>query len=334
MRAQETTGTTTDPPVCLPSVPVAGGGPCTVEELRGQIIPHVRAWAKHNIHFGISSRLRPAWRGILCRQNLCSTTGSASPSLQEYAQCFGVSWVDIGAPSEAAFSALQGMRETMPQEFGVTAAVANGCMLYRFPYGYPEKRGEINRHFLDAGAVEERAFPLIRMLGTHVRVVLLRIAPVYPTEGYSPGAFLEKLARCLDGLPRSYRYAVEIGNPEYLHPEYFACLRERNVAHVLNHLPPVLSVLDQVQLPHALTADQVLLRSSLQAGGPLLAPRGASGIPAGEVRLGIAETVRRCVDEKKTLYACLDEIPRSFAALMTTLDSDLARLSPIRRKAA
>ena len=46
--------------------------------------------------------------------------------------------------------------------------------------------------------------------------------------------FVERLGAFLEALPRNFRYAVEIRNPEYLALPYFACLAQFNVAHVYN----------------------------------------------------------------------------------------------------
>ena len=290
------------------------------EDLCERIVPHLRSWARHNIHFGLSPQAREAWNGMLKEQ---------SPE-----DWFQTTLVNVGRASETAFTALRKARERLPRDTGLTAVVTGGCMLYRFPCGEPERGGELNGHFLDPGVMAEQVFPLIRMLGPCVRVVLLRIAPVYRTERYPLETFLGKLARCLEGLPPSYRYAVEIGNPEYLQPEYFACLRERDAAHMLRDHLPSPSVLDQLQMPHALTGDIVLLRGCPEEEETDLLLRSEARAPAADASLAVIETVRCCLGEKKTLYAYVDGTPGSFAALLAALDGDLAKLSPIRMRAA
>ena len=41
------------------------------------------------------------------------------------------------------------------------------------------------------------------------------------------GEFLDRLDPFLAALPPEFRYAVEVRNPEFLAPDYFACLRAR-----------------------------------------------------------------------------------------------------------
>ncbi len=304
------------------------------EEFREQLTLHVRAWARHGIQFGASSWVCPAWRGVLYRRPYRTGAEFAVRSLEEYAGYFPTVCAGPGVPP--------GLSELrLPQRFGFTVVLADDPMTYRFPYGYRDaaKRGELNRHFLDAAELEERCFPLIRPMGTWVHAVLLRIAPVYATERYPLRTFLDRLASCLDVLPRTYRYAVEVGNAGYLHPEYFACLKDRNVAHVLSNRSGLPSVLDQIQMPHALTADFAVLRSSAASEATDSPPSGTCAMPDGEASLGILETVRRCIDEKRTLYAYVDDdgvhrIPVTIAALMTMLDGDLAKLSPVKQRAA
>jgi hypothetical protein len=183
----------------------------------------------------------------------------------------------------------------------------------------------VNGHFLDAALLQEQLLPCMQDLGQRVNMVLLPVQHIYRTENVSFAAFMDRLARFLDVMPHTCRYAVAMCNREYLLPEYFACLRERNVAHVLNTSPAMPSVLDQVQLPHALTTDVAIVRTVLD-----ITP---------ELQLGIVETIRRCIDERRALYINIDEdeersMLSSLAVLMEMLNPDLARLSPIKQKAA
>jgi len=80
------------------------------------------------------------------------------------------------------------------------------------------------------------------------------------------GAFLQELDPFLAALPRDFRYAVEIRNPEFLSPEYFACLGSHGVAHVFNawtRMPPI-GV--QIAMPGSFTADFTVVRALLRKG--------------------------------------------------------------------
>jgi Protein of unknown function DUF72 len=213
----------------------------------------------------------------------------------------------------------------MPQGIDIVVGMSCDVMWYRYPHRHHSviQRGELNRDFLDPVVLRNHFLPMIRTIRKQLSAILLPVAHIYPTEQVSVSVFVERLHACLAGLPREHRYAVELMNPEYLLPEYFDCLKKHAVAHVLNNRMPVMGLLDQIQLPHVLTSESVLARVEADA--------------TPETLLGIVETVRRCVDEKKQLYLYLydeDNVLECLGRLMDLLDPSLARLSPLRREAA
>jgi hypothetical protein len=310
-------------PICPERVGVhqdrGGDPPCSeraVEEFRQWLVPYVRAWARHNIHFGVSR-----W---------------ASPG--EDGRFFATACVRVNALHPGEPSSLLRMKRQLPDGFGLTVEVSNDAMIFRFPHSHPEaaKRGMINDRFLDAGLMQEQLFQVVQLIEPHVRAVLLQISRIYPTENFSFEAFLDRLDRCLTALPPVYRYAVEIHNPEFLLPDYFACLHTHNVAHVLhqcvtNRDRP--SLVDQSQTPDILTTDFAVLRVLAECDTMPAFPPGALGETDHEVRLGVLQIVRRCLDERRTLYLYLsDSAPRSIAAIMDMLNPDLAKLSPLKKR--
>ena len=305
-----------------------------VEEFREQLVPYVRAWARHGIHFSALPWMSPAWIGLLYQRVYRDEREFARSVLEEYAQCFTTAWINLVTPVAPAAAWL---RNRAPEELGLTVTVVSDALVYRFPYGHPDpaRRGEVNNGFLDPGFLRKQIVPVLCMLEPRVRVVILRIAPVYQTEELPFDVFLVRLLQCLDGLPRGFRYAVEINNPEYVRPEYLIGLHRRGVAHVLhtNGIP----VLDQIQVPGILTANICILRLSDDA--PLCGVPVRSVMSDEDLYLGVAETIRRCVDERKTLYAYINDhrgtpAPVVMTALMRSLNAALAALSSMRKKAA
>jgi hypothetical protein len=209
-----------------------------------------------------------------------------------------------------------------PDGSDVAVRVLDDALTYRFSHGYPDhqKRGTINAGFLDPSMLRRA------VLGARsVRTVILPLGHIYRTESLKYPDFLEKLGGFLAVLPGGRRYAVEIHNGEFLLPQYFRCLARCGVSHVLSDSPNMPSLLDQVQLPGVFTSDRVVVYST--------ASRDA------EWQLGILETVRRCLGEKKELRVYLGdgdrcEVDRALHTLAELLSPDLAKLSPLRRKAA
>ena len=194
--------------------------------------------------------------------------------------------------------------------------VLHDSLTYRFSHGHPDaaKRGKRNEDFL-CTAAEELVPP------TQEPVVVFPLSPVYPTEGLTLRHLLRKLSSFLSTLPSGHRYALSVQNREYLLPAYFDCLREYSVAHAFCTGPTMPGLLDQAQLPYALTADMavVMTEPSLKA----------------EWQLGMMEIIRRCIDAGKEVCICLDAVPGrrllpALAVLMERMREDLAKLSPLR----
>src|SRR5204862_3971240 len=80
------------------------------------------------------------------------------------------------------------------------------------------------------------------------------------------GEFLDRLDPFLAGLPRDFRYAVEVRNPEFLEADYFSCLRSHGVAHVYNAWSKMPELREQIAIPDSVTADFVVSRALLRAG--------------------------------------------------------------------
>ena len=291
-----------------------------------QLLPRLRAWRRHNIHIGLSPRTSPFWNGLLYRE--------PRGDVGEYARLFDTALLhcDSRCPPDPAL--LSRMNANAGEGFAWTLLLDDEQMVYRFPYGHPDRdrRGEINPHFLDPRRIAETVMPVGRPLGSSIRIVMLKIGSVYRTEALDFDGFLRALLRCLDALPPAYRYAVENGTSRFILPDYLACLRQRNVIHV----PAPAPLLDAVRMPGALAAAPCVVRTACLAMEE-----------EGEEWAAFRETVRFCLGEGKALYAYLTDgeetalprVPRGtgvrrLTSLLAGLDPELARRSPIRRKAA
>ena len=291
-----------------------------------QLVPRLRAWRRHNIHIGLSPRASPFWSGLLYRE--------PRGAVAEYARLLDTALLrcDCRCPRDPVL--LSRMSGEAGEGFSWTLFVDDEQMVYRFPYGYPDrkKRGEVNPRFLDPRRIVETFMPALRLLEPSVRIVMLKIGNIGRAEALDFGGFLRALLRCLDGLPPAYRYAVENGTSRFILPEYLECLRRRNVIHV----PAPLPLLDDVRAPGALGTGTCVLRTACLAMEE-----------EGEEWAAFREAVRLCLGEEKTLYAYLTDgretawsmAPRGagvrrLTRLLAGLDRELARRSPIKRKAA
>jgi uncharacterized protein YecE (DUF72 family) len=131
---------------------------------------------------------------------------------------------------------------------------------------YGKKAGQDNEHFLDAGMFEryfarplepyrDRLGPLIFEFGTFNKSTFKKV-----------DEFFAGLEPFLKLLPKGFRYAIEIRNPEYLIPDYLALLKDHNVAHVFNAWTRMPAIEDQSRLAEAFTADFTVVRALLTRG--------------------------------------------------------------------
>jgi len=293
-----------------------------------QLLPRLRAWRRHNIHIGLSPRTSPFWSGLLYRE--------PHGGVREYARLFDTALFRCDARYRTDPAPVSLMKEHAGEGFAWTLLVDDEQMVYRFPYGHPDRnrRGEVNPHFLDPRRIVESFVPVLSLLEPSVRVVMLKIGIIGRTEALDFDGFLRALLGCLDALPPAYRYAVENGTSRFVLPEYLECLRRRGVIHV----PAPVGLHDAVRMPGAFGAGACVLRTACLAMEE-----------EGEEWAAFRETVRFCLGEEKALYAyCTDGREAAFPGappeegagvrrltrLLAGLDSELARRSPIRRKAA
>ncbi|HTO94020.1 MAG TPA: hypothetical protein VMM80_06590 [Bacteroidota bacterium] len=286
-----------------------------------QLQCRLRAWRRYNVHIGLVPRASAFWSGLLYRE--------PHGAIAEYAQLFDTALFPCGGAPDAALLARLGAQAG--NEFRWTLLVDGDEMTYRFPHGHPErrKRGELNAQFLDPRRTWELVAPLVRLVDTAACVVLLNIRGIYATEALEFGDFLGALTRCLDGLPPVCRFAVANGTPRFMLPEYFALLGERNVMHV----PGAAALAETLRTPGALGADACLVRSACLTLDE-----------EGEEWAAFRTAVRLCLEGGKPLRAYLtagEDAPAPCGAgagrltrLLAGLDPELARRSPIRRKAA
>ena len=270
------------------------GCPMSPVALVRDLSMHLRAWERHRVRFGIVCSRK--------RLTLCRPLFTAA--------CTGVSAAD--APS-------------LQNEPGMALSiiVPDDSLVYRFPYGYdkPRWRGKRNPRFLNSNRLSRA----LHAIPVPVERVILPLSQIYRTEGVALCALAQQMKVFFDSLPNSFSYALEIQNSDYLLPAYFDLLASHAVAHVLNDSAVMPSLLDQIQTPQVLTADRVIVRTT------------ASCTP--EWKLGILETVRRCVSEKKELSVYMADtesmtVESALSGVLELLSPDLARLSPLRRRAA
>jgi len=292
----------------------------------------------------------------------------ARHALEEYAQVFRAGCIIGGPDGLPSVGTMRQYAGQVPQGFAFTVMLTDDSLVYRFPYGHPDRhrRGELNPGFLDPVPLQEHACAALDALDDALGTVVLQMQAVYRTEELRAPEFVSRLDRFLGGLPRAYRYAADLRTPSFNVPEYRACLRDHGVAHLLHHAPhlPHRSPHHPHRSPHhphpspnaPLLIDQLLVPEILSA--PVCVARVHAGPEHHRddddeaLALGVHELVRVCGDEGAALTVLVGDgrdgvggergdvnrgggtVMSVLTRLLHSLDGELARRSPLRRRAA
>ncbi len=233
------------------------------------------ALASENIFIGTSSWKYEGWLGQIYSRNRYLTRGRFSQKrfqdecLSEYAETFPVVCGDFSFyqfPSEQYWRKLFG---SAPPTLQFAFKVPEDVTVKQFPRHprYGPRAGDDNSSFLDAPLFQTAFLDLLAPYQPRVAALILEF-------GSFPEAVLMRTSARFSGnsirswphSPGNFRYAVEIRNPEFLSPEYFACLRSHRVAHVLNAWTRMPEIGAQMHLRDAYTADFTVARALLRRG--------------------------------------------------------------------
>ena len=82
----------------------------------------------------------------------------------------------------------------------------------------------------------------------NVGILLFEFSKFYQSDYQHGRDFVSDLDKFLGHLPSGWPYGVEIRNRNFLHPEYFAVLKQHGATHVFNSWAEMPSVKDQLTL--------------------------------------------------------------------------------------
>jgi uncharacterized protein YecE (DUF72 family) len=241
---------------------------------RARLAVRLQSLAARSIWVGTSSWKYEGWLGQVYTRERYMARGAFSRKrfeaecLREYAGTFPIVCGDFSfyqfPPQQYWDRLFASAPPTLQFAFKVPEQVTAKVWPAHDRYG--PQSGLVNSSFLDAALFEE-AFvrPLLRYR-EQVAVLILEFG-TFPRQAYPHvREFLSDLERFLHAVPRTFRLAVEVRNPEYLGPEYFHCLRANGAAHVFNSWTRMPELAVQLRIPDALTADFTACRALLRRG--------------------------------------------------------------------
>jgi len=220
------------------------------------------------IRFGGSSWTYPGWKGLIYHQAYKNEREFRAKSLEEYARCplfrsVGIDSAFYNPPSEELLIRYAGQ---LPPGFMWVEKVWERLTIPRYPTHprYGEERGKVNPDFLNAELFIDAVLKPHRLetVRPHVGPFVFQF-PTVRRDGMGSDEFITRLGEFLRALPRDFRYATEMRNPEFLGPTYFRVLNESGVTHCFNHwhiMPPLVEQMKRAALAGGLVADFYVAR--------------------------------------------------------------------------
>ena len=155
----------------------------------------------------------------------------------------------------------------LPAGFPCVSKVWERITIHTFGRNRPGSAGHRNEDFLNADLFNDAIYDVYRdHFAPHTGPFVFEFQAIPRSARLEVAAFAELLDGFFDRLPRGARYAVEIRNPEFLAPPYFAVLREHDVAHVFNSWTHMPSIGRQLDCADSLTASFTVCRALLRPG--------------------------------------------------------------------
>ena len=241
---------------------------------RRKLADRLARLASENIFIGGSSWKYEGWIGQIYARDRYTVKGRFSRKLfeqtclREYAETFPTVCGDFAFyqfPSPEFWAKLFAQA---PEGFLFAFKIPEQITCKVFPRHerYGPQAGTENPAFLDAEMLKEM---FLRPLWRHrdkTALMIFEFGTFSQKSFADAGEFLDRLDPFLAALPREYRYAVEVRNPEFLRPDYFTCLRSHGVAHVYNAWSRMPELRYQMAMPDSATADFLVSRALLRYG--------------------------------------------------------------------
>ncbi len=238
-------------------------------ELKTILAPRLRLLARQNLFIGTSSWKYPGWLGaIYSPDRYTSQKRFEAECLTEYAETFPIVCGDFAFYQFPSPQFWQKLFAPVPKSFLFAFKAPEEITRPRFPTHprYGGKAGLANLSFLDAELFKTQFLDLLLPYASRIPLIIFEFGAIPKTVFENADEFVKAIKPFLAALPRDFRYAVEIRNPEFLAEPYFDLLHQHGVAHVFNawtHMPPLT---DQIARADTFTANFTVTRALLTPG--------------------------------------------------------------------
>lgn len=218
--------------------------------------------AAQGVFLGTSSWKYPGWRGMLYEEQRYVYRGKFAESrfekncLTEYAEVFKTVCVDAGYYRFPDHRYLEGLVAQVPPDFLFTFKVTDDITLKKFTNlpRFGLKAGKANENFLNADLFAAAFVRPFEPFKANIGMFIFEFSKFYPTDYALGRDFIADLDTFLGAIPKGWNYGVELRNPNFLKPEYFAMLARHGAAHVFNSWAGMPPVSEQLALPESFTS--------------------------------------------------------------------------------
>jgi uncharacterized protein YecE (DUF72 family) len=259
-----------------------------------------------NVRFGTSTWTYDGWTGEVYHRPY----RSAQPArrLEEYARypLFRTVGIDSAFYEPPSAEVLAAYARALPPGFPCVSKVWDRITARRFTQDprWGNLAGQKNPDFLNADLFKDAVLgPYARAFRDHAGAFVFEFQAMRGKDLPEPARWADELDGFLRRLPRDFRYAVELRNPELLTDAHGAVLARHGVAHVFNSWNEMPAIGEQLELPWTFPAGFTVARGLLRPGRAyadavkLFEPYDRIRDPQPEVRHDllrlIAEVIRR-----------------------------------------
>jgi uncharacterized protein YecE (DUF72 family) len=293
----------------------------------------LRRWASKGVFFGSSSWKYPGWTGMVYNRTYPSKRVFDQECIAEYSEVFPTVCADFALYDFPDSKKMDAIFQSTSDGFKVSLKVTDRITIKRYPNlpRHGGNAGKENPDFLNIHLFEEAFLKPVEALKEKRGAIIFEFSTFYPYTGVTYEKFVEIIDEFLSRLPQGYEYAIELRNKEFLTPEYLQMLEGHGVAHVLNNWTRMPPIVEQIQLGGVLTGKFSVARALLKPGRTYqeavdtFQPYDKIKEENPELRVGLAEAVRRCIADGKTLYAYVNNraegnSPKTIEGILDILD--------------
>jgi len=222
-----------------------------------------------SIRFGTSTWTYDGWFGDVYHRRYRGPQPASR--LEEYARyplfrTVGIDSAFYDPPSEEE---LRSYARALPPGFPCVSKVWDRITAKRLGQDAPQPglAGIRNPDFLNAALFKDSVLgPYSRVFRDHAGCFVFEFQSMRGKDLPDPLQWADQLDDFLKELPRDFRYAVELRNPELLTGVHGEVLKRHGVAHVFNSWTEMPAIGDQVDLGWTLPTDFTVARALLKPG--------------------------------------------------------------------